>query len=62
MPEAKSKRHPLPKRREIDLRSHDYQPRKAELEEEIDMPNAKLETVRSAFFRRVKVRESGKTD
>ena len=30
----------------------DYQPSKAETEEEIDMPGADLETVRRAFFRR----------
>ena len=29
----------------------DYQPSKAETEEEIDMPGADLETVRRAFFR-----------
>ena len=34
-----------------DLKPSDYQPTKAEKEEEVDMPGASLETVRRAFFR-----------
>ena len=41
----------LPEAREIDLPPRDYQPCKAELEEEHDMPKAKMSTLRSAFFR-----------
>ena len=52
-------RHPkdIPEEREITLPLRDYQPTKAEKELEIDMPGADIVTVRSAFFRRVKVRK-----
>ena len=46
--------------REIKLPAGDYQPSKAEREREYDMPGADMKTVRSAFFRPIKVRESGK--
>ena len=49
---------PIPEEREITLPPRDYQPTKAEAEREIDMPGADIVTVRSAFFRRVKVRET----
>ena len=42
------------KLRTITLPSRDYQPSKAELEEEIDMPGADAETIRRAFFQPVK--------
>ena len=35
----------------------DYQPSKAEMEKEVDMPGADIETVRKAFFQPVKVVE-----
>ncbi len=35
----------------VELKPPDYQPTKAEKEEELDMPGASLETVRRAFFR-----------
>ncbi len=35
----------------VELKPPDYQPTKAEKEEEVDMPGASLETVRRAFFR-----------
>ena len=38
-------------RREVKNPVAKHQPRKAEAEEEIDMPGASLETVRRAFFR-----------
>ena len=41
----------------ITLPPRDYQPTKAEKEQEFDMPGASLATVRRAFFQRVKVRE-----
>ena len=47
-------------KREITLPGRDYQPTKAETEREYDMPGADIVTVRSAFFRRVRVKE-GKT-
>ena len=48
----------IPEEREITLPPRDYQPTKAETEREIDMPDADIVTVRRAFFRRVKVRET----
>ena len=47
----------IPEEREITLPPRDYQPTKAEKEREIDMPGADIVTVRSAFFRRVRVKE-----
>ena len=38
-------------RQVVELKPSDYQPSKAEKEEEVDMPGASLETVRRAFFR-----------
>ena len=49
-----SSRRELPAAREIDMPPRDYQPSKAEREEECDMPGADLETVRRAFFRPVR--------
>ena len=49
----------IPEEREITLPPRDYQPTKAETEQECDMPGANIVTVRKAFFRRVKVREKG---
>lgn len=43
--------------REITLPPRGYQPSRAELREEFDMPGASLETVRKAFFKPVVVRE-----
>ena len=39
--------------RHVALAPSDYQPSKAEMEEEIDMPEASLDEVRRAFFRPV---------
>ena len=47
----------LPEEREITLPPRDYQPSKAEQEQEYDMPGADIVTVRNAFFRRVRVKE-----
>ena len=47
----------IPEEREITLPPRDYQPTKAETEQEIDMPGADIRIVRRAFFRRIKVRE-----
>ena len=68
MPDAKLKPAPrapkdIPEEREITLPPRDYQPTKAETEQEMDMPGADIVTVRKAFFRRIKVRdEPPKTD
>ena len=53
-----SKRREPPVPREIDMPPRDYQPSKAEREEECDMPAADIVTVRRAFFRPVRVRET----
>ena len=47
----------IPEEREITLPPREYQPTKAETEQEYDMPGADIVTVRNAFFRRVKVKE-----
>ena len=46
----------LPEPRTITLPDKDYQPRKAEMEQEYDMPGASLGTIRSAFFRPFNIR------
>lgn len=46
-----------PKRREIAMPPRSYQPSRAELREEYDMPGVDLETVRDAFFTPVTVTE-----
>ena len=51
------KKHKLPELREIELPTRDYQPSKAEREEEYDMPKAKIGTLRRAFFRPFSVRK-----
>ena len=54
------KRQKLPEPRTITLPDQDYQPPKAELEKEYDMPGASLKTIRRAFFRPFNIRrESG---
>ena len=60
MPDAKLKpalRAPkdIPEERDIVLPLRDYQPTKAEVEQQHDMPGADIVTVRRAFFRRIKV-------
>lgn len=47
-----------PRKRKVTLPHRDYQPSKAEMEEEFDMPGADPETLRRAFFRPVKVVEN----
>ena len=51
--ESKPKKAELLKPRTIKMQPRNYQPKKAEKEQEIDMPGASEETVRSAFFRPV---------
>ena len=46
----------LPDTRTLTLPGKDYQPCKAEMEREYDMPSASLEMVQSAFFRPFDVR------
>ena len=50
------KRQPS-KRRQVGVPPRDYQPTKAETEQEYDMPGADIVTVRNAFFRRERVRK-----
>ena len=55
---AKDKKTTQQKPKEITLPSRkDYQPSRAELREEFDMPEADIETVRKAFFQPVKAVE-----
>ena len=51
------RRKNIPEELEITLPPRDYQPTKAEKEQEYDMPGASLATVRRVFFQRVRVRE-----
>ena len=51
----KAKRKTVLLPREIVLPPSDYQPTKAELEQEFDMPGADMETIRRAFFRPTKI-------
>lgn len=46
-----------PKRLGIAMPPRSYQPSRAELREEYDMPEADLETVRGAFFSPVEISE-----
>ena len=50
------KRRPIPERRVVELPPSDYQPRRAELEEEFDMPGMDIET----FFRPFKFQRTVK--
>ena len=52
----------LPEKREITLPPRDYQPTKAESNQEYDMPGADIVTVRNSFFRRIRVREEPSED
>ena len=51
MTDKPRKRQKLPEPRTLTLPEETYQPRKAELEKEYDMPGAKPKTIRRAFFR-----------
>ena len=44
-------------KRDVAVKPSDYQPSKAELEEEYDMPGADMETLREAFFKPLKTEE-----
>ena len=52
------KRTAQSKRRPVEVIESTYQPKRAELREEIDMLGASLETVRRAFFRPVVTRKA----
>ena len=49
------KRQPLPKPATITMPPATFQPRKADMDKEYDMPGASVEQIRRAFFRPVKV-------
>ena len=51
---AKEVRAPLPEPHTITTPPRDYQPTKAELEEEFDMLGANIETVHRSFFRPIR--------
>lgn len=46
-----------PKRKKLKLKKRSYQPSRAELREEFDMPKAKIKDVRKAFFEPVEIEE-----
>ena len=57
---SKDKEVTQKKPKELKLPSRkDYQPSRAEMREEIDMPGADIKTIRKAFFEPVKVVEEG---
>lgn len=47
----------VPEKPEARIKPRDYQPSKAELEEEYDMPGASMEMLREAFFKPLKTEE-----
>ena len=47
----KTEKRKLPEPVDLDLPDREYQPSKAEQEEEYDMPGAKLKALATAFFR-----------
>lgn len=51
-----AKKQKLPEARTITLPGKDFQPSKADMEREYDMPGAPLQTIRSAFFRPFTIR------
>ena len=54
---AKGKRkYPLLEPHTITLPGNDYQPSKAEIERESDIPGASMRKVRSAFFRPINIK------
>ena len=50
------RRAKVPESKRIELAPSEYQPSKAELEEEVRLPGASLAQVRRAFFRPFKIR------
>jgi len=51
-----TRKNPIPEPRTITVKDRRYQPSKAELEEEIDMPGMSEEELRDTFFRPFKVK------
>lgn len=51
VPKQKRKSQPIPKPRDMPVRDRKYQPSRAELREETDMPGMSLKQVRAAFMR-----------
>ncbi|WP_419737675.1 hypothetical protein [Ruegeria sp.] len=47
----------LPEPADLHIRSNKYQPTKAELEEEIDMPEMSLDEIRAAFMRPMSIKK-----
>ena len=48
--------HPIPEPVELIFKPSSYQPSKAEMEEEFDMPGLSLDEIRAAFFRPFAIR------
>ena len=53
-------KQPPPEPRTITLPPKDFQPSKADMEAEYDMPGASLDTIRGAIFRPFNIRREGK--
>ena len=53
----KTQHKPKTRARTIKMPKNDYQPSKAEQEQEINVPGASVETVRRAFFRLIKSKQ-----
>lgn len=58
-PDTRRKAQKLPEARTITLPDKDFQPSKADMEREYDMPGASMKTIRSAFFRPFNIRRKG---
>lgn len=52
----RKRRQKLPEPRTLTLPDKDFQPSKADMEREYDMPGASLKAIRSAFFRPFNIR------
>lgn len=59
MTKGKKVKRKVPERRAIGLPASEYQPSKAEMEKEYDMPKASKKDVREAFFRPFDIVEDG---
>jgi len=57
----KRPKQPTPKPMELVLKPSSYQPSKAEMEEEFDMPGLSLNEIRAAFFRPFHIRHEDST-
>jgi len=59
MPEKEKSKQPLPEPGTLTLPAKDFQPSKADMEAEYDMPGASVETIRSRVFRPFNIKREG---